>query len=143
MSVAFCEYLATKELTQPDNLILISPWVDVSMSGDYEDYKDLDPMLGVVALHKAGEAWVGDLDSKDYKVSPLFGDVEKLPSTTIFLGTDEVLYPDIMKFYNKLKENGVDVKLIVGEKLPHVYPIFPGIPESKEAFNQIVEILLD
>lgn len=142
LSAAFCEYLAANEMKQPDNLILISPWVDVSMSGDYEDYRDLDPMLGIGALPKIGEMWAGNLDMKDYRVSPLFGDVEGLSQTTIFVGTHEVLYPDIIKFHDKLKDNGVDVDLIVGEEMPHVYPIFPLISESKDAFNQIVDIIL-
>lgn len=141
LSAAFSEYLAENELTEPEHLILISPWVDVSMSGDYDDYIDLDPMLGVDGLREMGEAWAGDLDTKDYRVSPLFGNIEKLPQTTIFIGTHEILYPDVIKFYNKLKESGIDVELNVGEGMYHVYPILPLAPESKEAFNRIVEIV--
>lgn len=143
LSVAFCEYLASKEVTQPKHLILISPWVDVSMSGDYDDYIDLDPMLGIDGLREVGEIWAGDLNPKDYKVSPLFGDVAKLPETTIFVGTHEILYPDIINFYNKLKDNDIDAELFVGEGMTHVYPIYPLVPEAKEASNQIVDIILD
>lgn len=143
LSAAFSEYLSTKKLAQPEHLILISPWVDVSMSGDYDNYRNLDPILGIDALPKVGEAWAGDLDTKNYKVSPLFGDVENLPQTTIFVGTHEAIYPDIIKFYNKLKDNGIEVKLIIGDKMTHAYPLYPSIPESKEAFNQIVEIIQD
>ena len=50
LSAAFCEYLAANGLSQPEHLILISPWVDISMSGDYDDYFDLDPMLGIDGL---------------------------------------------------------------------------------------------
>lgn len=142
LSASFCEYLAVNELTQPEHLILICPWVDVSLSGDYEDYIDIDPMLGVDGARKMGEAWAGDLDTKDYMISPLFGNVEKLPQTTIFVGTHEIIYPDILKFYNKLKDNGIDVVLNIGEEMPHVYPIYPLVPESKEAFNKIVETIL-
>ena len=143
LSAAFCEYLAENELAQPRYLILISPWLDVSMSGDYEDYKDVDPMLGVDGLREMGKAWAGNLDPKDYKVSPLYGDVKKLPQTTIFVGTHEVLYPDIIEFYNKLKDNGIDVELNVGEEMSHVYPLYPLVPEAKEALNHIVDIILD
>lgn len=142
LSAAFCEYLACKELEQPEHLILISPWVDVSMSGEYEGFVDIDPIYGVDGLREMGKAWAGDLDPKDYKVSPLFGDVSKLPETTIFLGTHEELYSDLTKFYNKLKENGVEAQLIYGEEMTHVYPIYPLVPESKEALNKIVEIIL-
>ncbi|WP_407430794.1 alpha/beta hydrolase [Methanobrevibacter sp.] len=142
LSAAFCEYLSANNISEPKNLILISPWVDVSMSGDY-DSVEFDPMLGVDGLREMGEIWAGDLDPKDYKVSPLFGEVNKLPKTTIFVGTHEIFYSDVVKFYKKLKDNGIDVELVIGEKMNHVYPLYPLVPESKEAFNKIVEILLD
>lgn len=141
LSAAFSEHLAVKNKPQPENLILISPWVDVSMSGDYD--VEFDPMLGVDGLRKMGETWAGNLDPKNYKVSPLFGEVSKLPKTTLFVGTHEIFYPDVVKFHDKLKNNGVDTELIVGEEMTHVYPVYPLVPESKEAFRKIVEIILD
>ena len=143
LSASFCEYLGENDLTQPKHLILISPWVDVSMSGDYEEYEELDPMLGVDGLREMGEAWAGDLDLKDYRLSPLFGDIKMLPRTTIFVGTHEIFYPDIIKFFNKLNNNGIDVEVNIGEEMTHVYPLYPMVPESKEAFKHIVEVILD
>lgn len=142
LSVAFCEYLAVNDLPQPNNLILISPWLDVSMSGDYDDV-EFDPMLGVDGLREMGETWAGDLDPKDYKVSPLFVDISKLPKTTLFVGTHEIFCPDVVNFYNKLKGSGIDVELNIGEEMNHVYAIYPLMPESKKAFEHIVEIILD
>ena len=141
LATAFCEYLATNELAELEHLILLSPWVDVSMSGDYDEYMDVDPMLGVDGLIEMGKAWAGDLDTKDYRVSPLYGDIKKLPQTTIFVGTHEIFYPDIVNFYNKLKNKGIDVELNVGDEMSHVYPLYPLVPESKEAFNHIVETI--
>ena len=120
LSAAFAQYLAANDLPQPENLILISPWVDVSMSGKY----------------------AGNLDLKDYKVSPLFGDVSNFPKTTIFVGTHEQIYHDVTNFYNKLKDNDINVELNVGEGMNHVYPVYPLVPESKEAFNHIVERIM-
>ena len=141
LSAAFCEYLAENDLPQPKNLILISPWVDISMSGDY-DSVEYDPMLGIDGARKMGESWAGNLDTKDYKVSPLFGDVKKLPKTTLFVGTYEIIYPDVVKFYEKLRKNDVEAELNIGEKMTHVYPVYPLVPESREAFKHIVEIIL-
>ena len=112
------------------------------MSGDYDEV-EFDPMLGIDGLREMGETWAGDLDPKDYKVSPMFGDVSNLAKTTLFVGTHEIFYPDVVKFYNKLIENGVDAELNVGEEMTHVYAIYPLVPESKEAFNHIVEVILD
>ena len=47
------------------------------MSGDYEEYEEIDSMLGVDGLREMGEVWAGNLDTKDYKVSPLFGGHKK------------------------------------------------------------------
>lgn len=141
LSASFCEYLAANKMTEPEHLILISPWVDISMSGDYDDYMDIDPMLGAEGAREMGKAWAGNLDTKDYKVSPLYGNMTKLPQTTIFVGTHEIIYSDILKFYNKLKENNIDVELNVGDEMTHVYPLYPLVPESKEAFEHIVKII--
>ena len=94
-------------------------------------------------LREMGETWAAGLDSKDYKVSPLFGEVKGLAKTTLFVGTHEIFYPDVVKFYNKLKDSGVDAELNVGEGMTHVYAIYPLVPESKEAFKHIVETILD
>ena len=142
LSAAFCEYLKYKELPRPQHLILLSPWVDVSMSGDYDAYRDLDPMLGVDGAREMGKAWAGDLDLKDYRISPMFGDVVGLPQTTLFVGTHEILYPDVVEFYNRLKESGVDVDINVGREMTHVYPVYPGVPESRDALNHIVDVIL-
>ena len=142
LSAAFCEHLAVKDWPQPKNLILISPWLDISMSGNYDEV-EFDPMLGVDGLREMGETWAGDLDPKDYKVSPLFGEVSGLPKTTLFVGTHEIFYPDVVEFYNKLKDNDVNAELNIGEKMNHVYAIYPLVPESKAAFNHIVEVILD
>lgn len=140
LSAAFCEHLGVIGLKQPEHLILISPWVDVSLSGDYND---VYPLSGVNGLRELGLAWAGDLDPKDYKVSPLFGDVEKLPNTTIFVGTHEATYNDIIGFYRRLKDNNVDVELNVGEEMNHVYPIYPLISEAKDALSKIVDVISD
>ena len=142
LAVAFCEYLAVNDLPQPENLIGISPWIDISMSGDYGEV-EFDPIGGIDSLREMGKAWAGDLDLKDYRVSPLFGDVTKLPKTTLFVGTHEVLYSDMQKFYKKLTDSDVDVELNIGEGMNHVYPIYPLVPESKEAFKHIVDVILN
>ena len=59
------------------------------------------------------------------------------------MGTHEVLYSDMQKFYKKLTDSDVDVELNIGEGMNHVYPIYPLVPESKEAFNHIVDVILN
>ena len=76
----------------------------------------------------------------DYRLSPTFGTLEGLQNVTIFVGTREILYPDILAFYEKLKEKNIKTELFVGEGLNHVYPLFP-IPEADSAISNIVQIM--
>ena len=133
--LSFCQYIKTVDLPQPDHIVTFSPWVDISMSNSPYNSKD-DPILGEVGLREIGKAWAGNLDVKDYRVSPIFGNNEGLAKTLIFAGDNEIFYKDIEKYVQNLKESGVDVRFIVGKGLFHIYPLFP-IPEAKNAFKEM------
>ena len=133
--LSFSQYIKTINLTQPDHIITFSPWVDISMSNSpYND--ENDPILGEIGLREIGKSWAGNLDTKDYKVSPLFGNVANQAPTLIFAGDNEIFYKDIKLYVEKLEENDVNVKFITGKGLFHIYPLFP-IPEAKKAFKEI------
>ena len=141
LAAAFCEYIAGIGLEQPDKLILLSPWVDISMSDPAAaDYEDADPMLSAYGLVEMGKYWAGDLNMQDYKVSPIFGDISVLQNVYLFVGTREIFYPDVTHFYEMLKAQGVAAELYIGEGMNHVYPLYP-IPEADEAFEKICDIL--
>lgn len=132
--LSFCQHLNRINLAQPDNIIVFSPWVDVSMSDSYDSKSD--PILGEAGLREMGKSWAGDLNTMDYKVSPLFGDNENLAKTLIFVGDNEIFYKDVLKYVENLKSSNVDHRLIVGKGLFHIYPLFP-IPEARDAFKEI------
>jgi len=134
-ALSFCQYIKTIGLAQPNNIVVFSPWVDISMSNTPYDSKN-DPILGEIGLKEIGKSWAGDLDSKDYRVSPIYGDNTGLPRTLIFAGTNEIFYKDIKRYVEMLKKDNVDVKLVEGEGLFHIYPLFP-MPEAKKAFKEI------
>lgn len=133
--LSFCQYLKSIDLPQPSNIIVFSPWVDISMSNPPYDSAN-DPILGEIGLREIGKSWAGDLDTTDYRVSPIFGDNTNLPKTLIFAGDNEIFYKDIKKYYEDLKSKGVEARLITGPGLFHIYPLFP-IPEASQAFKEI------
>lgn len=92
--LSFCQYIKTIGLPQPSKIITFSPWVDISLGNPPYDSAN-DPILGEVGLREIGKSWAGDLDTKDYRVSPLYGDNKGLPRTLIFAGTNEIFYKDI------------------------------------------------
>ena len=137
-SLALAEGLKDRGLKQPDELILLSPWVDVTMSNpDMADY--YDPMLTVTMGKMSGEAWAGDLSVDDPLVSPIYGDLSELKNVTIFVGDRELFYPDDTLLYEKLKNNE-NVTLHIGKGQNHVYPVYPTL-EGRIAVEQIIDII--
>ncbi len=136
-ALAFVEYLKANFISTPDRMVLLSPWVDVTLSNpDIAEYEKKDLTLGVYAPTEFGKLWAGDLDTKDPLVSPIYGDLSDLPPSLIFCGTDEIMVPDNEKLYYALREAGNDSTLVFGEGLWHVFPL-SNIPESSDALDMI------
>ena len=132
LAVSFCQYLQREQKKLPEALILYSPWLDVSLSDpDCEQYQDSDPVLDIQGLRTCGKIWAGKYDTKDERVSPIFGKTDFLPPVLLFSGTKELFYPQISKFSDRLTCEGVDATLVLGEDLFHDYAMYP-IPEGKE-----------
>ncbi|KRK13270.1 hypothetical protein FD51_GL001473 [Lacticaseibacillus zeae DSM 20178 = KCTC 3804] len=141
MALGLAESFAVKDLPQPDSLILLSPWVDITLSNPETKKLDtIDPILNRQALIANGQLWAGKTDRKDYHLSPLFGDVAPLKNVTIFVGTREEFYPDILKLNKKLKKHGVVTNLFHGIGQNHIYPILPTW-EARNAIQQMIAVI--
>lgn len=134
-------YWANLALPQPDKLILLSPWLDLTMNNpEIDKFIDVDPSLKKDELIVDANYWANGTDLKDCRLSPIYGDFSALKEVVLFVGTHELFYPDVTLLYEKLKEKNIKVELNIGQGLNHVYPAFP-IPEADEALRHIVEII--
>lgn len=141
LALGLAEQLLKQGSKGPEELILISPWVDLSMTNpDLPQYLKKDPMLGIDGLRRMGEVWASELSITDEKVSPLYGSVKGLCPVTMTTGTWEVLYPDTLLLAEKFEQEGVSCDLLIGERMIHCYPIVP-IPEAKAAQSVIWEAI--
>lgn len=129
------------DLIQPEEIILIAPWMDVSMENECIcEYEPVDPMLDIFGAKEIGKMWAGEKDVHDPMVSPIYGTFENLGNITIFIGTRDMLCPDCLEFSDILNEKGIEHTLIVEEGLDHPYPLFPT-PEAKEAQQMMIDII--
>ena len=129
------------DLLQPEEIILIAPWMDVSMDNECIcDYEPVDPMLELFGTKEIGKMWAGDKDVHDPMVSPIYGTFENLGNITLFIGTRDILCPDVLRFSEILDEKGIEHTLIVEEGLDHPYPLFPT-PEAKDAREIMVRLI--
>ena len=141
LAAGLCQSFYKKNLPQPYRLVLLSPWVDLSLNNpDIPFYEKKDPLIWALAERIWGACWAKDLALTNPIVSPIYGELVCYQNVYLFVGTREMLYPDVVCFYKKLKKAEVNVSLIVGEGMNHVYPIYP-IPEAKKAFAQILDII--
>ena len=128
------------EIKDPDETILLSPWVDMSMDNpDLVKYEKMDGWLSMEPLSKVTKYWAKDLDLKDYKVSPIYGNYHNLKNVTVFIGEKELLYPDLIKFCDDLNDSSKQVYFGLG--LKHVFPLLP-VTEAKPFVKTIIETIL-
>ena len=141
LALGLAEYLLREGTALPERLILFSPWVDVSMDNpDIADRILLDPILHFDLVKVHGQYWAGGGDTRQWMVSPLFGDMAGLPPVTIYCGTRELLYPDLLLARDRLTGAGVALDFHVGRGMNHDYPLMP-LPEAERTFREIAALV--
>jgi len=124
----------------PAALFLLSPWTDLTFSGDsIRTRKKVDPIFGRDDdTLQFAPAYLGASDPANPLISPLFADPVGLPPTFIQVGEDEILLDDSTRLEKKMKAAGVDVHLEIWKGMWHVFQAFaPFAPESQLAINNI------
>lgn len=142
MILTLTQRLLAQGLPVPKHLIAVCPMMDLSVDHPkIADIDPLDPMLSRVGVHSANQMAVGEGNLKDATVSPLFGSFKGFPATTLFLGEHDIFYPDGVLGAEKMKAAGVEVGVIIGKEMIHVWPYMPVMKEAKEALEQIAAVI--
>ncbi len=123
----------------PDGLFLISPWVDLSGSGDsIKSRASADPMLKPHYLEQGGALYLDGRDAQDPEASPLFADLTGLPPTLLQVGEDEILYDDSIRLAEKMRDAGTDVTCEVWQAMWHDFQLFgPVLPEAAVSLKHV------
>jgi len=140
-ALALAQLLLEKGLPQPRHIILISPWLDITMKNpEAHALEPKDPMLGIYGLIQMGKAYAGDTDRDHYLLSPINGEIHGLGEITMFIGTHEVLLPDAKKFKEMAASQGIHINYFEYPEMNHIFVLYP-IPEAREATKEIVDII--
>ncbi|MFD7627916.1 alpha/beta hydrolase fold domain-containing protein [Streptomyces sp. NPDC059851] len=141
LALAAAQRLRDRTGAQPSRIVLISPWLDLTMSHpDQPALEADDPVLARPGLLEAGRLYAGTLAADDPQVSPLRGSFTGLAPMTVFTGTRDVLSPDSRELLRRAREVGSEVEFHEEPGLPHVYPLLP-VPEGRAARDRIVELI--
>jgi acetyl esterase/lipase len=116
-------------LPMPAALVLISPEVDLTESGDsFHTNLGVDHVLG--SLLQVNLLYANGHDLAHPYLSPLFGDLTGFPPTFLQTGTRDLFLSNTARMHRSLRAAGVEAELHVFEAMPHGG--FGGAPEDLE-----------
>ncbi|KAF8899099.1 Alpha/Beta hydrolase protein [Infundibulicybe gibba] len=140
LSVSLLMYLRDNNYPLPSGAILMSPWVDLTMSCESWDsnamydvvpFPTADSHMNPIALY------LGEQTEKYLThpyASPLFGDYKGLPPLLIQAGDAEVLRDEITLLAHKATLAGVQVRHELYEDAIHVFQAYPFLSSSRTSF---------
>lgn len=149
LAMALCHYLKDHGMQLPGGIIAMSPWTDLTASGEsYDTNYERDPLFGKTRDSLIyNKDYVGENNPVDAYISPLFGDFRDFPPMLIQVGSYEMLLSDSVSVAAKAREQGVKVRLSIYEGMFHIFQMAALLlPESKRAWVEIgkfIDVLLN
>ncbi|HUP91780.1 MAG TPA: alpha/beta hydrolase [Solimonas sp.] len=142
LALALAHAIRDQGLPPPAALVLISPWLDLTLAGaSHAERAARDPLLGKPWLAASARHYAGSATS-DKAVSPLFGEQAGLPPMLIQVGSEEILISDAEDLAGSAAEAGVPVQLHEFEGMWHDFQLHAGLlRESDEAVAEIAAFL--
>lgn len=140
--------LAAREagLPQPAAVVVFSPWVDLTLSGEsIRTKEDADPIFSEADVRAYADLYIGSGNRSNRNhplASPVFADLAGLPPLLVQVGADEVLLDDAVRLAARAGAAGVEATLEIGPGLPHVYQTEYGrLDEADAALDRAARFL--
>lgn len=133
-------------LPMPAVVGLLSPWADVSKTGDSMSVASgRDPLIDYDKnLASAAKLYAGGEDLRNPSVSPIYADFSKgFPPTYVSTGTRDLFLSHAARLQRKLVDAGIVNSLFVYEGMWHVFQLVPGpeLPEATPAWRDFASFL--
>jgi monoterpene epsilon-lactone hydrolase len=104
---------------------LVSPWVDLQMTGASMTKKaDVDPLIQKPYLEELAAAYLAGTDPADPRVSPLHADLTGLPPLLIQVGSAETLLDDAVRIARRAGVADVPVSLEIWPHMIHAWHLW-------------------
>ncbi len=123
----------------PSSGVLISPWLDLSSSGNsITKNESIDPIINKETLNSFAYKYLNGALPTTHLASPLFAELNDLPPILLQVGDMEMLFDDSIRLKEKAADYNIQVELKIWKKMVHVWHIFaPILPEGQAAIIEI------
>jgi len=140
-AVAFAQYIQAHNLKKPKHVIAFCPWLDITMTHPkIQVITRKDPVFSPEGLSFVGKMYAGQRKAKDWMISPIYGTMSGCSPLTLFTGTRDIFYPDILDFYRCEKNHNAAIKLYTYENQVHDFQLFP-VRLSKKVIHLASELI--
>ena len=135
--------LAAQEQIPIDGLVLLSPFLDLTLSGQSYQYNAAtDGLFSLESAINAADLYLQGSDPAHPLASPLLAPLYGLPPTLVSVGSGEVLADDARRFCHQLMAYGVPAALSEVPGMEHVAVVrSPHLPGSAETFAAVANMV--
>lgn len=140
-TLALClkNILYTQNINLPFKTIAICPVIDPTMSNpEILLVEKKDPILAVKGVLSAKKMCVNNSNLSTPLLSPKLLPLHIFSDTIFLLAQNDIMFPDAFKLTQQLKQQNINHQVIIGQGMPHIWPILPVMSESKKALKQII-----
>ncbi|GAA5012933.1 alpha/beta hydrolase [Acinetobacter puyangensis] len=144
LALALCLKLRDEKLPLPSGLILMSPWLDLSLTGESLKFNaKQDTLLSEQLLKQGIEYYITDDNSIDEPyISPLFANLSGLPEILIQVGSKEILLDDAKRLKEYVEQAGGKATLSIYPGMWHNFHMFNHwVEQAKQALNDIARFV--
>jgi acetyl esterase/lipase len=143
LALGFAQKIRNEKLKQPEQIILFSPWLDLSMSNpEIVKFDKFDKILSIEGLKIAGKKYADAMSLTDFRVSPIYGDFSNLGMISIFTGTSDVLIADARKLKQLLEIQNINFNYFEYSGMFHDWVVVTSLSETKDVLSRINELFV-
>ena len=126
-------------IPQPAGAVLLSPWADLTHSGEsMTTQAQADVSLTLAGLESGASQYLQGHPANDPLVSGVFADLAGLPPLLIEVGTTEILHSDSTRIRDNAKAAGVDVAFHEWTDMPHDWSLFSFmLSEGRDMIEEV------
>lgn len=122
----------------PRAAVLLSPWVDLSLSADELAGQGAHDYLNAQMLVATAPKYAGSHPLSHPLVSPIHADLAGLPPLLIQTGEWELFCEQNRRFAERARAHGVSVRHEIEPGMLHVFPAFAGLlPQGRAALRSL------